>query len=348
MIGWMVLLACSKPAPTHTATDAGAGLVLRGGTVVGLGEADVWLRDGRIEAVGEVEEGPEEVDVSGLYLAPAFIDSHVHLAYYEVADALADAGVAAAVDWAAPLSWLDDRAPLPRVLASGPMITAVGGYPTQSWGSGGYGLEVADAEAAEAAVAQLLDAGADVLKVPLTGSARLDAEALEAVLAAAGEVPVGVHALGEDDVQQAADAGFTLLVHTPTEALDPLLVDHFADGAVISTVAAFGGGADAVLNLGALHEAGATVLYGTDLGNSRTVGIQARELALLESAGLTGAEILAAGTSTPAAFWGLDDLGAIEVGKEGSLLVLDADPTVTPATLAEPVQVYLAGERRGE
>jgi cytosine/adenosine deaminase-related metal-dependent hydrolase len=75
---------------------------------------------------------PNAVEVSGLWLCPAFIDSHVHLAYYPVGDSLLQKGVAAAVDLGAPLDALgQDTAPL-RTRWAGPMITAVGGYPTQS------------------------------------------------------------------------------------------------------------------------------------------------------------------------------------------------------------------------
>jgi imidazolonepropionase-like amidohydrolase len=108
---------------------------------------------------------------------------------------------------------------------------------------------------------------------------------------------------------------------------------------VISTLRAFGGSKAAVANLRALRDAGATVLYGTDFGNTTTPGIDGDELALLAQAGLDGAAILAAGTSTPAAFWGLEGFGRIEIGAEAHVLVLDADPTVDPTTLSRIVRV---------
>jgi len=85
------------------------------------------------------------------------------------------------------------------------------------------------------------------------------------------------------------------------------------------------------------------VLYGTDFGNTRETGIQSLEITQLLSAGMDGASIVKAGTSVPAAFLGLTDLGSLEVGKRASFLVLAADPTVDPHTLSQPIAVYVDG-----
>ena len=62
-----------------------SGLLLRGGTVIdGTGaarvRADVAIRDGRIAAVGAglAPDGARTIDVSGLVVAPGFIDIHSH------------------------------------------------------------------------------------------------------------------------------------------------------------------------------------------------------------------------------------------------------------------------------
>ena len=59
-------------------------LLLRGGTVLdGSGApgrvADVGIRDGRLASIGPAEDGARrEVDVSGLMVAPGFVDIHTH------------------------------------------------------------------------------------------------------------------------------------------------------------------------------------------------------------------------------------------------------------------------------
>jgi imidazolonepropionase-like amidohydrolase len=342
---WLALACARTPAAE---IPAGSHYVLRGGTVVGIGSADVEIVEGRIVAVGEVPEGPESVDVSGRWIVPAFVDSHVHLAYLPQAAAMADGGVAAAVDLAAPLDFLAaDPSPL-RLIRSGPMVTAVGGYPTRSWGSDGYGLECADAAAAIAAVGTLADAGAGVIKLPVTSAPVLDDAALAAAASAAHDrgLKVASHALSDGDAARAAAAGADVLAHTPTDVLSEATLDAWSGRAVISTIRAFGGGAGAVANLRALRERGTTVLYGTDFGNTRVPGIDGEEIELLIAAGLDGAAILEAGTSAPAAYWGFEDLGEIAPGKSASLLILAADPLQDPRALVSPERVILEGVAR--
>ena len=69
------MLACAAPpeggGPDHQ--------VLSGGVVVGRGVTDIEVAGGVIVAVGDVDTTVPVVDVSGLFIVPAFIDSHVHV-----------------------------------------------------------------------------------------------------------------------------------------------------------------------------------------------------------------------------------------------------------------------------
>ncbi len=357
------LLSCSPPTNSQppnsesdtedTTTSSTTGdhtrvLVLRGGTVVGRGRADVVVHDGVIKDVGPDLPQPaqaEVVDVSGRYLVPAFIDSHVHLAYQPSANELTRRGVAAAVDLAAPLEFLTTNVEPLQLRHAGPMVTAVNGYPTQGWGAGGYGIECAGTKDVVDAIHMLVEKGAHLIKVPVTGAPVLDDASLVAAAEAAHDAGVKVvtHALADAEAARAGLAGFDVLAHTPVETLSQESLALWQSRAVISTLAAFGGQSSTLQNFANLAEGGATVLYGTDLGNTSDAGIQASEISAMQAAGLSPTQILAAGTSTPAAFWGFDDLGDVAPGKAASLLVLSDDPLQDPLTLAQPAAVYIAG-----
>lgn len=346
-----MLAACGAPGsdPARAAATDTGDLIIGGARLPDGREVDVTIRGGRIASVSpasrrDARRPAGAIDARGLWLVPAFIDSHTHLALYPVADELAAHGVAGAVDLAAPVSFLDRELPV-QVRWSGPMITSPGGYPTQGWGRDGYGIECADVGCALAAVDRLAAAGASVVKLPVIDGDGPPRAVLVAAARAAHErrLPVACHALTDADARLAADVGCDVLAHTPVEPLSPATVQTWADRAVISTLAAFGGGEVAVHNLAALRAAGARVVYGTDLGNTRTAAIQPDEIALLVAAGLDGAAIVDAATRSPAELWGFGDLGAIALGREASLLLVGGDPARDPARLAAPVMVIQRG-----
>jgi hypothetical protein len=234
------------------------------------------------------------------------VDSHVHLAYYPVADQLAAHGVTAVVDLAAPESALARRYPL-RIVQSGPMLTSAGGYPLDSWGVNGYGIPCDHPAAVNEAVRRLADEGAGVIKIAADDGG-LSPDMLPVAVAAAHArgLRIAVHALTNSGAKRAAAAGADILAHTPVELLDDSTIAAWKGRAVITTLAAFGGSDAARLNLKLLHDAGVTVLYGTDLGNLRVDGPSADEQALMKQSGLTDAEITAAMTTVPWHYWGFD------------------------------------------
>jgi adenine deaminase len=64
--------------------DRPADVVLRGGRVVDVYggevvEGDVAIAEGRIASVGPARDGAEVVDLDGAFVAPAFIDGHMHV-----------------------------------------------------------------------------------------------------------------------------------------------------------------------------------------------------------------------------------------------------------------------------
>jgi imidazolonepropionase-like amidohydrolase len=83
----------------------------------------------------------------------------------------------------------------------------------------------------------------------------------------------------------------------------------------------------------ALHEAGVTVLAGTDANTQPGSPSKVphgeslhQELELLVEAGISTVEVLRAATVLPAQCFGLDDRGVVAVGKRADLLLIAEDP----------------------
>ena len=92
------------------------------------------------------------------------------------------------------------------------------------------------------------------------------------------------------------------------------------------------------------HAMGGIVVLGTD---TQFGGIQAhRELATLVDCGLTPSEAIAAGTGTAARVAGKHDIGTLEQGSVGDLVLLSADPLVDISNLREIELVIQGGEAR--
>ncbi|GAC1337662.1 MAG: amidohydrolase family protein [Myxococcales bacterium] len=345
-------MSARAPAPIFV---AGARLAGAPG-----GPRTLRIVEGRIDDLdAHAPAGADVVDARGLFLAPFAVDAHVHLAFAcatlpEGARALLAGGVSGALDLGMPERFLPALGEaLPLVLrSSGPLLTAPGGYPTQSWGRDGYGLALDAPEQAAAAVSRLAAAGAFAIKLSLDGRfpvlAPAVAEAASRAAHAAG-LRVFAHALTADAVRAALAAGADVLAHTPTEPLSEALVAEVGARRlhVISTLQACGGSATQLGNLSRLRAAGARVVYGTDLGNEGTApGISAAELLLLAQAGMSAREILHAATLEAALLLGEPALGRLAVGAPAHLLALAEDPLRDASALARPAFALIGGVRR--
>ncbi len=289
---------------------------------------------------GERRQDPVPTPPPGVR-ADAVIDSHVHLALLPVADELARAGVAAAVDMGAPLGSRAIEAGALALVRATPLLTRVGGYPINAWDPGGFGFGCDDEVCATTLLVRFKLDGGKLVKIAL-GPDGLDPALLERVIfdAHGRGMKVAVHALGDNEAFLAGKAGADVLAHTPVEPLSEATVEAWKGPgrAVVSTLAAFGGTASTVDNLRALRAAGLTVLYGTDLGNTQVAGVNLEEMRLLREAGLDGPAIVAAMTTAPAAYWNVrfpDD----------TYVRLDGDPGEDPASYGAPIEVWIAGKR---
>jgi imidazolonepropionase-like amidohydrolase len=322
--------------------------------------------DGRVARVGPAGEIelPDDVPVlggPGAWIGPGIVDAHVHLAFGAPHE-LAAGGVTAVRDLGAPpqraADWRTGDAPpagSPRIAVAGPLLTAPGGYPSQSWGAAGFAAFVADPDAAIKAV-RALAASVDVIKVAIepTGGPTPDEQTVRAIVDAAHEAGLAVtaHALTVDAVRVALAGGVDELAHTPVERLPAGLIDAIAAAriGVVSTLQTFadaGTGGGAMVNAAALYATGAVIRYGTDLGNAGTrPGVDPRELERLAETGMGRAGALAAATTGAANAPGLQGTGAtgrLVAGGPADLVVLAGDPLEQPDHWSAPVAVLVAG-----
>lgn len=266
---------------------------------------------------------------------PGFRDSHVHLGLVDGTQLL-DGGIAAVDDFGwelhAASEWLHQDG-LPHVTIAGQLLTAPGGYPSDSeWAPPGAAHEITNATEAAAAVERQRDAGAEFIKVALNSDDGpvLDDETLGAVVDHAHNLRlrVAAHTQGAGQAERAFAAGVDRLAHAPwTERLPDTLISAMA-GAMswVSTLDIHGWGtfnADFAVandNVRRFHAAGGDIRYGTDLGNGPLpVGINQRELLALEHAGLDLDALISAIARPPAKNRFGAHLGFIQSGNRDAL-----------------------------
>jgi imidazolonepropionase-like amidohydrolase len=238
----LLLASCTgegEPPSSRLPDDA---LIVTGGTVIdGSGAAPiidglVALRDGRVLAVGRVADfsfssDAHVFDVAGGTILPGFIDSHQHeTAGPVVRREFLEGGVTSVCSMGSRIEamaryeeeFLGDL-PIARGFQAGPIMTAPGGLPDLVLHLG-YNYEVATAGEARAGVADLVERGADVIKVYLYPSPWndqpipvLDEDRLEAIVdeAHGRGVLVRAHITDVSVLEMALMAGVDVVDHVP-------------------------------------------------------------------------------------------------------------------------------------
>jgi imidazolonepropionase-like amidohydrolase len=330
-------------------------------------ERTLWVDGDRIST----EEVPDaETLVDGGWLVPGLVDAHTHPGSEDPEHpfdedmlrghllAQRDAGVLLI---RTPGSveripgWVDEDPDMPRVRSAGRWLATPGhffdGYPFRGGLDELAAAAVEEAKAASGWCKVIGDWGPEDEAVPL--------EVLQAVTSAvhAADCKIAVHATTADGSRNAVLAGADSLEHG--RHLDPGLLDRMAaQGTALvptSLVTAENSecvraappsarrdwwlaGVDGVPPLiRSAHEAGVTVLAGTD---SLPSGNIAAEVAQLRQAGLSAEAALGAASWTAREWLGMP--GLVD-GAPADLVAYRADPVANPEVLADPLCIVLRG-----
>ncbi|MEX0964826.1 MAG: amidohydrolase family protein [Pseudohongiellaceae bacterium] len=103
----------------------------------------------------------------------------------------------------------------------------------------------------------------------------------------------------------------------------------------------------AMANVKTLHDGGVRIAMGTDTGPpARFQGyFEHMEMQMMVDAGMSPIEAIRAATGVAADCMGMGDIGTLEPGKWGDLIVLDANPAVDIANSKTIASVWIAGNR---
>lgn len=393
----LICLAACAPLPGRVDSAApvffppDAWVIVNGTLIDGrspepTADAVVVIRGQRIWAAGPAEDffihaAVETVDAGGGTILPGLIDAHVHYAASPITRSLfLREGVTAVCDTGssrAAMPYFDAEgggsgAPTARGFKSGPMLAPHDNFPGVYFGVN-VNYEVAGADAAQTAVADLAARGADAIKLMLegyqNGQPRLTpAETQAAVEAAhAHGLPARAHVRTEQAFRQALEAGVDVLEHVPVPdgqsqrdeddkirlpaeftALLEQAVE--ADVLMVPTLHALTNPVDRPEVLLAavrhFHRSGGRIALGNDYGTPGIpLGLPLGEMELLLQAGLTPMQVIQAGTRLAAAACGQErELGTIEAGKLADVIVVDGDPLSDLHELANVRFVVLGGE----
>ncbi len=357
----LLIVAWPSFRPVSFAQTRAGTLALAGATIYpspeqpAIRDGVVLMRDGRIAAVGRRDQitiptGTEVLDCNGLTITAGFWNSHVHFgerkweraeklpaveAVEQLRAMLTRYGFTRVFDTGSPLrntlalrsSIAAGKVDGPEILTTGDILWPKGGVPAAPLMEALGFLtepqrEVATPEEAAARARELLDAGADGIKVyAATWSGQPVFMAQPVIAAVAADVLVhtapNMESWNDSLVRRMVQRGMVLvptlkLWKYETRSARLAFARPFADAGVEK--------------LRAFVRGGGTVLFGTDVGYMLDYD-PSEEYALMARAGMTFPQILASLTTNPARRFGLAQRsGRVAEGMDADLVVLEGDP----------------------
>jgi imidazolonepropionase-like amidohydrolase len=355
-------------------------IFLTNGTIIdGTGRPPVHhvtieIADGRIGFISQeldnypVNENVKLIDLKGLVILPGFIHTHAHTGFKylqndplhgyhkeylaaclkEGITTIRDEGLTtnATIDEVISHTNALDGCTSPRILTSGKVFTAPGGY------GGQEPIGVGSADEARSRVREVLDKGIHFIKTALEdgydpstfGLPKLNQEILEVICqeAHARGTYVSAHVTNAKNLQILVNSGIHDAAHMIYDRLDDGLIQQMVQKGVrivptLTVLKMFQDKFGAPLleqgldNVRRFVQAGGEIGLGDDFIEEEkpwyTLGMPWEEIRLLGQAGLTPMQIIVSATSVGAKICNLShEIGTIETGKKADLFVVDGDP----------------------
>ena len=362
IILFVLSIACEK-SPTQTGNDTSIALInfnlIDGTGGDPLTNAVLIIDKGIITAVGRTTEinipdNCKIINLNGSIALPGFINTHVHNGYNKsILKAWVEGGITTVRDLGAnpknPLFLIRNEVlndpQYARLVAAGPMITVPNGYPMVPWNSSS-GLIVTSSQDAKQKTSQLIDDGADIIKIAIESGSNfrqriptLSLEEAKAIVEIAHEkgIVVSAHVLSSFDLKKALDAGVDDIAHMISDPLTEELAKKIVADSVywVPTLELWHGvgenlGNMAINNLRCYVQTGGKVALGTDYAGYNSyfdLGMVIREINWMHDAGMTPMQIIVAATKNAAEVCNLkDELGTLEVGKIADIIIVTGDP----------------------
>lgn len=331
-------------------------------------------------------EKVKEIDLNGLVILPGFIHTHAHTSFKfmqneplhgyheeylaaclkEGITTIRDEGMttdATIDDVIAHTNGLDSTS-FPRIITSGKVFTAPGGY------GGQEPIGVGSAEEARLKVREVLEKGVHFIKTALEdgydpstfGLPKLNQEILEIICQEAKKMGtyVSAHVTNAKNLQILVDSGINDAAHMIYDHLDDDLIRQMVEKNVrivptLTVLKMFQDKFGAPLltqgldNVRRFVQAGGEIGLGDDFIEEERpwyrLGMPWEEISLLGEAGLTPMQIIVAATSVGSKICNLsNEIGTIETAKKADLFVIEGDPLANIDNLRRVKLVMKEGE----
>lgn len=326
-------------------------LVLMGTLIDGTGanpvpDAVLMIQGKHIVAVGprtstKIPGNARVIKLPDAVILPGFINTHVHGRFVrELLETWAHEGVTTVRDLGVPndIPYFSLRAKYrtdlkcTRVLMAGPIIAVPGAE------FGKFSISVTSPTDARQKITDLIDGGADVIKLGISAPFRpaFSPEEAAAIVETAHKrnKPVAAHLISTIGLRIALDAGVDDISHLmSTGKKTDLILKRIIDAGIywIPTLEAIPPkyrekGIDAFKQY---VKMGGKVAMGNDSGSlpKVEVGMPIKELLLMRECGMTPMEIIVASTQSAARVCRLEkELGTLEKGKVADVLVIKGNP----------------------